>query len=318
MVKLRRQFLDDVVKGLTAENKYLPSKYFYNEKGDELFRQITGLDEYYLTRSELEILDKRKDSLLEHFRDGCELFHLIELGAGDGSKTRILLEHFLDRRANFVYNPIDISGNVLNILKNRLKEEMPGLKVESIHGEYMLALRSLTDQDRGKKVLMFLGSSIGNMNHQQAVEFLKKLRNELNPGDMVLIGFDLKKDPRTILNAYNDKQGITAQFNLNLLARINEELKGNFLLEDFYHYACYEPVSGQVRSYLISCKEQKVRIGEVPVDLYFEKGEAIFTEVSQKYDLKMIGQYARNSGFSPVAGLFDQKKYFTDAIWKVN
>lgn len=318
MDKFTKQFFEDVVHGLSAGNKYLPSKYFYDEQGDALFSRITELEEYYLTRSELEILDTQKERILDYFCDGCPLFHLIELGAGDGSKTRILLDHFVNQRANLIYHPIDISGNILDILENRLKEEIPGLNIESIHGEYLRAFRNLTEKDPGKKVLMFLGSSIGNMNHPQAVEFLKKIRNELHAGDLLFIGFDLQKDPSTILSAYNDKQGVTARFNLNLLERINKELNGNFTPENFYHYACYDPLSGQARSYLVSTRKQQVQIGRHPEVFYFEEGEAVFTEVSQKYDLKMIDQLARESGFITATRLYDSKKYFVDVIWRVN
>lgn len=312
------KFLQDVIRGLNAENKFLPSKYFYDQKGDELFRKITQLDAYYLTRCELEILNRQKDRILDYFCDGCELFHLIELGAGDGSKTRVLLEYFTEKQADFVYNPIDISDNALDILAERLEEEISGLKVECVHGEYMQALRNLTDRDHGKKILMFLGSSIGNMNHEQTMEFLGKLNKELNPGDMLFIGFDLKKDPRVILEAYNDKQGITAEFNLNLLKRINKELNGNFNRGDFYHYAQYDPVSGQAKSYLVSSKEQEVTLGNDPRVISFSKDEVIFTEVSRKYDIKMIEDYARESGFSVMTHLFDEKKYFADSIWRIS
>jgi len=313
---MQTTFAEDIKKGLNAKPKYLDSKYFYDEKGDRLFQKIMELDEYYLTDCELEILKNHCENYRRIFQNAKSHFSLIELGAGDGLKTKVLLEHLAENQANFSYLPIDISNNVLNILEAKINKEIPKLKVNPYIGDYFNALDILNKQEAGRKVLLFLGSTIGNFKYKDALKFLKELNQRMNRDDLLLIGFDLKKDPTIILKAYNDKKGITKAFNLNLLERINNELDGNFNLTDFYHYPTYNPGNGEAESYLISKKEQKVTIRSLNQSFHFEEGEPIFMEVSKKYDIETINKLAEGTGFDVIENFFDQKKYFTNSLWR--
>ncbi len=309
-------FAMDIKLGLDESPKTLPSRYFYDEKGDILFQKIMDLDEYYLTRAEFEIFVRQKDEILKAFLGDAQTFRLVELGAGDGTKTKVLLSHFLDKNISFTYSPIDISGNVLEQLKENLGDELPTLKVEPIVGEYFSALEDLAVNDNAKEVVLFLGSNIGNFDVDSGVEFLTHVGENLSAGDMLLIGFDLMKSPQKILAAYNDKEGVTKAFNLNLLSRINEELGGNFKVDDFDHFPTYDPLTGETKSHIISKKDQEVYIEALDETFSFDAWEAIHTEVSQKYSYKMIERYANEAGFEIVQNFVDANKYFVDSLWK--
>ncbi|MDA0194898.1 MAG: L-histidine N(alpha)-methyltransferase [Bacteroidetes bacterium] len=312
-----QEFARDVTRGLSANRKYLSSKYFYDEKGDELFQQIMELDEYYLTRSEYSIFDKNKERILETFCADCKGFNLLEFGAGDGYKTKVLLRHFAEQNTNFHYSPIDISANSLEQLTNTLEIELPKLKVSGLRGEYFQVLEGLKSNQEERRIVLFLGSNIGNFTKQIAIQFLDQLHSALNPGDLVMIGFDLKKDPSKILGAYSDKSGVTSAFNLNLLSRINRELGGNFNLNNFIHSPYYDPVSGECRSYLISTIEQTVHIDDLNMQAHFKAWEAIHMEISTKFDLDGTDELATTTGFKIEANFFDDKKWFVDSVWSV-
>lgn len=310
-------FAEDVLKGLTSNPKFLPSKYFYDERGDQLFQKIMELDEYYLTDCEFEILDKNKARFLEIFNHSENGFQLIEFGAGDGYKTKILLQHFLEKKANFKYVPIDISQNVLDILSEDLKTNLPDLNVEGLNEDYFKALKKLNLEGTTKKVVLFLGSNIGNFTKKQAKEFLTKLSFNLSDGDLLLIGFDLKKDPDILFSAYNDPKGITSAFNLNLLERINRELGGNFDIDSFKHFPRYDPVSGEMESFLLSSKKQEVFIEALQANIQFDQWEPIHMEISRKYDPGQIEKLAEASGFRQAHYFFDSKQYFVNTIWEL-
>jgi len=309
-------FAKDVGVGLQQQPKTLSSKYFYNAIGDMLFQKIMELDEYYLTRSEFEILEEQKEEILEAFLGDDAAFRLVELGAGDGTKTKLLLQHFVKENVSFAYSPIDISQHVLDNLADDLKGHLPSLRVEPIHGEYFEALETLKRNHDLKEVVLFLGSTIGNFDHEGGMSFLEKLGDELTQGDLLFIGFDLKKDPQIILDAYNDREGITAAFNLNLLDRINNELGGNFDRDAFKHYPTYDPISGETKSYLISKVSQSVYIKALDEVFDFAPNEPIFMEISQKYSLQMIDDCAAKAGFRVVKKFFDRKEFFVDVLWE--
>lgn len=310
------EFARDILNGLRSEPKRLSSKYFYNPLGDLLFQKIMELDEYYLTRSEFEILDRQKSEILTAFLGEDESFRLVELGAGDGTKTKVLLEYFTAQGIPYAYTPIDISEHVLDQLKDKLIRQIPSLRIEPIPGDYFDALGELKRNHDLKEVVLFLGSTIGNFDFEGGVQFLKRLSDELSSGDLLFIGFDLKKDPEVILNAYNDKEGITADFNLNLLDRINDELEANFDRSAFKHYPTYDPISGESKSYLISKVDQVVYLKGIDEIIEFEANEPIFMEVSQKYSPKMIDDLAERTGFKPVGKFFDQRYFFVDVLWE--
>ncbi len=271
------------------------------------------LDEYYLTNCEHDILSDNKQTLLDLFASDNRPFNLVEFGAGDGYKTKILLRHFLEKGADFSYVPIDISANVLSILENKLAEEFPDLSVRSITDDYFHALHQLDNGNR-RNVILFLGSNIGNFTGEKSYEFLRRIYEEISEGDMLLIGFDLKKDPHTILAAYNDSKGVTREFNLNLLHRINEELSANIDVSSFMHYPVYNPESGTAKSYLISTKNQEFSIQGTTIN--FEEWEAIHMEISQKFSMSDINRMASLTGFTSLENFLDDRGYFTDAVWK--
>jgi L-histidine N-alpha-methyltransferase len=254
------QFLTDTLKGLTAKEKYLSSKYFYDEIGDELFREIMACPEYYLTRCESEILSQQSDDIADAILDRFNAFDVVELGAGDCSKSVHLLRVLKERDLKFTFFPIDISANVIAHVANRVQASVPGLRVAGLNGEYFEMLDKLKMLSSRCKVVLFLGSSIGNIPRDQTVNFFKEMASHLLPGDILLTGFDLKKDPATVLAAYNDKEGITRKFNLNLLDRINKTLGANFNTALFAHKPEYDAKTGTCTSFLESIEDHVVQL----------------------------------------------------------
>jgi len=307
-------FARDVLEGLTQSPKRLPSKYFYDEAGDRLFQEIMQMPEYYLTDSELEILETHKQSILELVNG--EPFDIIELGAGDGFKTKVLLQHFLEQQADFCYRPVDISSNVLHHLESDLKERWPDLPYQGLQGDYFHVLEEVNKKNGKKKIILFLGATIGNLTRERARGFLKRIGVNMHREDLLLVGFDLKKDPQVILDAYNDPAGITARFNLNLLSRINRELGGHFDLEAFKHWETYDPVSGATKSFLLSTCRQEVRIDAIDRSISFDAWEAINVELSQKYSLSEIETTAVSCGYEVIEHFFDSRHYFVDTLWQ--
>ena len=307
-----QQFRKEVLEDLSREPKQLPSKYFYDAAGDRLFQEIMKLPEYYLTHCETEILTNHASELATLITKDNSFFNLIELGAGDCTKTIHLLRALLDRSANFVFRPVDISAAVIDDLRQRLPKELPGLQMTGHQGEYLSMLEQAA-QPGQRNVVLFLGSNIGNMLFTEALDFGRQLRNRLQTGDMVVVGFDLKKAPSVIRAAYNDPSGVTRAFNLNLLTRINRELDANFDLKAFDHYCSYDPANGACKSYLISLADQVVKVsGEY---IPFKKDEHIWTEISQKYSIEQIDQMATACGFTNSANFFDSRRWFTEVVW---
>ena len=305
-----------VDKGLSGSPKRLPSWLLYDDEGDRLFQQIMMMPEYYPTRCEYDILQHHKEELLQCFREGSASFRLIELGAGDGLKTEILLKHFMAQQVPFAYCPVDISSNALDILSARLKASLPQLNIVPLHKSYDDALSDLHDQNE-KKVILFMGANIGNFTIQEAAQFLKKLAIRLHHGDQLMIGFDLKKDPRTILQAYDDPRGITAEFNLNLLRRLNRELGADFDTDHFSHYPYYDPDTGTTKSFLISLINQDVHIEALGKFFHFTAWEPIQTEVSQKYDITTIEKLMSLTGLKVERIFQDARNYFCDVLVRV-
>jgi L-histidine N-alpha-methyltransferase len=308
------QFYYDVICGLNASPKYLSSKYFYDANGDKLFQDLMNCEEYYPTNCELEIFSEQTAGVCNAIMGDGDAFDLIELGAGDAMKSTYLLQYLLEQKADFTYLPVDISANIISYLNITLPVTLSGLQMTGLNGEYFDMLKKAASISDKRKVVMFLGSNIGNMPAEDAQNFCKELRNHLSPGDMVLIGIDLKKNPKTILAAYNDKEGITKRFNLNLLERMNRDLKANFDTTQFEHYPTYDPETGSCKSYLISLKEQDVNINGMET-IHFEKDEYIFMEISQKFTVEQTNQMAINAGFKPLHHFFDSKQWFIDAVW---
>lgn len=309
-------FHKDIVEGLNNYPKKLFSKYFYDQIGDGLFQDIMSMPEYYLTDCELEIFKTKTQALVDVICSDHTSFDLIELGAGDASKSSYLLHDLKDREVDFTYMPIDISGHILSVLREKLYEQIPSLQITALEGEYFAMLDKATQISDRRKIVLFLGGNIGNMNLDEAHLFCAEIRRKLSPGDLFIVGFDLKKNPHTVLSAYNDKAGITAAFNLNLLSRINRELDANFIIDHFQHYQTYDPLSGACRSFLVSLINQSVHIkGET---IFFKENELIDMEISQKYAMDEIQRIAACSGFVLLDNIDDSKGWFVDSIWSVS
>ena len=315
MTNNSRGFYEEVVKGLSATPKYLLSKYFYDKDGDELFKKIMRCPEYYLTRCEEEILSLQSHCIAEMVKKYLHNFEVIGLGAGDGTKSMHLLREFHQQGLSDTYYPVDISDHVIRLLEKEIPQNIPGIKVKGFHGEYIEMLKDIHRSAGKQKMILFLGSNIGNYYPDMALHFCRQLYQCMPPGSLLLIGFDLKKHPQIILNAYNDRQGFTRDFNLNLLVRINRELNGNFSLENFDHYAMYDPVSGSCKSFLVSLKDQQAKIGSA-FSVDFLKDGIIQMEVSQKYHAEDIDRMAKNAGFKILGKFYDSRKWFTDCLWQ--
>lgn len=313
---LKEQFAFDVLMGFSAPSKYLSSKYFYDAYGSRLFEQITELDEYYPTRCEFEILKKAGGEIAE-FLQG-EPFEVVELGAGDGRKTKVLLSQLLENTHQFSYIPIDISEAAMAELVRSLEQSHPMLSTHGIVGDYFDSIRHLESLSDSRKLVLLLGSNIGNFDFPNAKRFLHSIWKCLNHNDLLLIGFDLKKDIGVLTQAYNDRQGVTRDFNLNLLTRINNELQGEFDITLFTHHGMYNPRHGAMESYLVSLQQQEVHIGALEKTFEFNVYEAIHLEVSHKYLLSDMQKMATETGFTVLKNWHDSQDYFADALWQVN
>ena len=304
-------FLKDVLDGLNSNPKTLPAKYFYNEKGDQLFQQIMKLDSYYLSRAEAEVLSTYSKAIASKMQDSS--WEIIELGAGDGSKTQTLLKVLLEQQSDVIYRPVDISAAVLDQLKKRLAKNLPQLPCDPIASDYFSL--KLEPSSQQKRLFLFLGSNLGNYTQKGILAFFSLLNELLKKGDQLILGLDLIKDPNRILNAYNDKEKVTAEFNFNLLRRINEELGGNFDISLFQHWATYEPVLQEARSYLISKEERTYEIDKGKYTVHFNAWEAIHVETSKKYSARQLADLAKENGFEQTAEYQDKKGDFIDVVW---
>ena len=311
---MNNTFAKDIIKGLTAEQKHLSSKYFYDDNGSRIFQEIMNMPEYYLTDSEFEILSLQANQIYEAL-DFSQPFNIIELGAGDGFKTFKLLEHLQQNEVDFNYIPIDISQEAMDILEENLKARLPNLKIKPRVGDYFDILKSET-QNECQSLLLFLGSNIGNYKEPEAIDLLKLFNQNMKNGDKLLIGIDLKKNPITIRQAYYDPNGITKRFNINLLIRINREFDADFKIDDFDFYCQYDAISGEVKSYLVSLKKQIVHLKKLDRAIEFEQNELIWTELSKKYTPEEIESLAAKTGFKVNNHFLDCKHYFTDSLWE--
>ncbi|PQJ19092.1 L-histidine N(alpha)-methyltransferase [Nonlabens tegetincola] len=293
--RFQKEFQEHVKEGLTAYPKYLSSRYIYDEKGDVLFQKIMALPEYYLTQAEYNIIDQHKDALAQIAIDEKGI-DLIELGAGDGKKTKVLLKHLNDRNANFTYIPIDISQHSIDELTSSIKDLWPDMDVQGEQGRYFSVLDKLASYNNRPKLIIVLGSNIGNLEHPEAIKFLEHIQNSMSDKDYLFMGFDQKKNPLTIQNAYSDKTGVTQEFNRNLLHRINKEMDANFPVDTFEHWESYDPETGTAKSFLLATQPCTVKINAIELDINFDKWETIHTEISQKYDDRTVEWLAQQAG----------------------
>lgn len=313
----KKRFAADIVTGLSKKPKKLSSKYFYDNEGSRLFQQIMDLPEYYLTRTETHIFQTQKKEIIFSLNQAKTPFSLVDLGAGDAAKTKILLQELINQDLPFTYTPIDISEGALQDLNASIKNSFPELPVQTVASEYFAGLEWLNNNQRERKVVLFLGSNIGNFDPKAIMVFARKLRKFLNTGDQILMGFDLQKDPLIIRQAYDDAAGVTAAFNYNLLHRINQEFNGNLKLNNFQHFAEYNPVTGDMKSYLVSIVSQEINLKEIPFSFTLEPWEAIHTETSHKFTLKEIEHLAEKTGLRIEEIFTDEKRFFADVLLKV-
>jgi dimethylhistidine N-methyltransferase len=295
-------FLEDVIEGLSQPRKSLPPKYFYDAAGSRLFERICRLREYYPTRTELAITRKNLPRIAAFAGRGCAL---LEYGSGEGLKTRLLIEALRPS----LYTPVDISEDALRRAVARLAREFPWLRIAPVRGDFSRPLDIPAPGRGARRVVYFPGSTIGNLTPDEAHGFLKMTRAQVGARGAMIVGVDLKKDANVLHAAYNDAKGVTAAFNLNLLARINRELGGDFDLRRFRHYAFYEPTAGRIEMHLVSTERQAVAIGSHR--FAFERGESIHTEYSYKYSIEEFRSLAVRAGFAPAKVWTDPRSWFS-------
>jgi dimethylhistidine N-methyltransferase len=303
----------DVLQGLSSEPKCLPPKLFYDAEGSRLFDQITETAEYYPTRTERGILEKYADEIAD--AAGSNLT-LVELGAGSASKTRVLISALLRRQLRLEFHPVDVSPTALKDALARLNGDFSRLRVRPIVADYSHELPELA-QISGRKLVLFIGSTIGNFEPDEAMGFLTRVRHSLRSGDALLIGFDMVKNERILRNAYNDRAGITARFNKNLLARINRELGADFDLDEFQHIALWNRRMSRIEMHLESRVDQVVRVPDLDRSFHFVFGERIHTENSYKFTPSSITRLLRQSGLKLEHRWTDAKEWFSVALARV-
>ncbi len=300
------EIAEDVLHGLTRSPKSLPPRLFYDARGSELFERITELPEYYLTRTERQIFSAHADAIVAQAGEGLTL---VELGAGTASKTSILIAALLKRQLSATFYPVDVSPAALEIARDNLQREFPRLTVKPLVGDYSTGMERLAAIG-GRKLVLYIGSSIGNYEPEEAVALLREVRNNLREGDALLLGTDLVKPARLLYAAYNDEAGVTAAFNLNILRRINRELHANFVLGRFRHIAEWNPERSRIEMYLESIADQVVRIADLGLKVRFVEGERIHTENSYKFTAAMIEELLNKAGFGRERTWTDTQNWF--------
>ncbi|HET9553710.1 MAG TPA: L-histidine N(alpha)-methyltransferase [Anaeromyxobacteraceae bacterium] len=308
------RFRRDVVAGLSARPRSLPSVYFYDDEGSRLFQRIAELPEYYLTRTERAILERRAPEIAAPLAG--RPVTVVDLGAGDGDKTRLLLAALRERTPRVAYAPVDVSAAALVEAGARVRAEWPGLEVVPVPADYAAGLRWLAGREaEGALLVLLLGSNVGNLEHPAAAALFAELRRALRPGDHALVGFDLVKEAAVLRAAYDDAAGVTAAFNLNLLHRMNRELGADFDPGAFAHRAAWVRRRARMESFLVSRRAQVVHVAGRAFEL--GRGERIQTEISCKYTPARAARFAREAGFEEAGRFTDERGWFLDALWRV-
>ena len=305
--KIEKTFAEEIFSSLNADLKFISPKYFYDKKGSELFEKICLLPEYYPTRTEVTILKKLQQELPSFLDDS---FRIVELGSGSSVKTRLIIDVFAKLQNKIEYFPIDIS-EILTESSEQLIHDYDNLYITGIIDTYEGGLEFLKHYDDKNNLITFLGSSFGNFSPSDGYLFLKKIHSTMKSGDLFLIGLDLVKEKHILESAYDDTQGVTAEFNLNVLSRINDELVGNFNLENFEHHSVYHEKEQRIEMYLKSSQKQSVIIPKSNLLLNLEKNQLIHTEYSHKYRLSQIHDLLDDAGFELKHTWLDENKYFS-------
>jgi L-histidine Nalpha-methyltransferase len=301
--------IQDVINGLKQKQKSLPARYFYDRKGSQLFEDICQLAEYYPTRTEASILQQYAQEIVKQ----TKAKELVELGSGSSTKTRYLFDAYQGLNIPLCYVPVDVSDSILQVSAHDLLADYPQLKIQGLVATYSQALKHLENNSLGTRIIIFLGSSIGNFDAGQCDRLIEQVTSALNPGDYFLLGIDLQKPVNILEAAYNDAQGVTAAFNLNMLQHLNHRFAGNFNLDLFAHQAVYNQTAHQIEMYLISQRQQTVTLSSLDLTINLEPGEKILTEISRKFNLAQMEQYL---GDYPLGTLRDRNlnliKTYTD------
>ncbi len=305
--KIEKSFAEEISYTLSQNSKFINPKFFYDRKGSDLFESICSLPEYYPTKTEISILKKLKHDLSSYLDENM---NLVELGSGSSVKTRLLLDIFTTLQTKTEYFPIDIS-EILTESSEQLLKDYDTLHITGIIDTYEGGLEFLKNYDDNKNLIIFLGSSFGNFTPDDGKLFLEKIFSTMNSGDLFLIGLDLVKDKNILEAAYDDSQGITAKFNLNVLSRINDELDADFNINNFSHYSIYNETDQRIEMNLKSLVSQSVIIAKSNLSLNFNKDELIHTEYSHKYHASQIKKLLTDVGFTIKNIWLDDKKYFS-------
>ncbi len=303
---IEKDDIQDVISGLSKANKSLPARYFYDARGSQLFEDICGLPEYYPTRTEASILDRYATEIVSR----TQAIEIIELGSGSSTKTRYLLDAYQKSDRPLYYAPVDVSGSILKESADKLLADYPRLKIQGKVATYTQALQQLSNEFLGKRIIIFLGSSIGNFNPVECDRFIGQVTSALNGGDYFLLGIDLQKPIEILEAAYNDSQGITAAFNLNMLQHLNNRFNGNFDLDLFEHRAIYNQTEHQIEMYLISQQNQSVTLQDLDLTIELQKGEPILTEISRKFNLENMSEYLSDRHLNSIQTYTDPQQRF--------
>ena len=294
-----------VIDGLSKADKSLPARYFYDARGSQLFEEICQLPEYYPTRTEASILKQYAPEIVSQ----TQANELIELGSGSSTKTRYLLDAYKNIDSPLYYVPVDVSGSILKESAYNLLADYPRLKIQGKVATYTQALQQLSNSFLGTRIIVFLGSSIGNFNPVECDRFIQRVTSALNWGDYFLLGIDLQKPIEILEAAYNDSQGVTAAFNLNMLQHLNNRFNGNFNLDLFQHQAIYNQTEHQIEMYLIS-QQQSVTLQDLDLTIKLEKGEKILTEISRKFNLEKMKSYLGDRHLNLIQTYTDPNQWF--------
>lgn len=297
---------NDVIQGLTQTPKTLPPRYFYDDRGSELFEEICELPEYYPTRTEAAILQQYASEIAQ-LTGACEL---VELGSGSSTKTRLLLDAYEGLGYPLRYLPIDVSAGILESSAEQLLFDYPLLQVQGLVSTYELALQHLTPTQLPSRMIFFLGSTLGNLNSQECEIFFSQIKAALEVGEYFLLGIDLQKPKHLLEAAYNDSQGVTAEFNLNMLKHLNKHFQGNFDTNLFEHWAFYNEQLHQIEMHLRSLKTHSVRLESLDLTVDFQASETIMTEISRKFNLELMKQELQAKNLKPIQAWTDQKQWF--------
>ena len=295
----------DVITGLQQPRKSLPPRYFYDGKGSQLFEAICQLPEYYPTRTEAAILEQYAAQIIERTKTQ----ELVELGSGSSTKTRYLFDVYQNRHS-LKYVPVDVSDSMLTLTARNLLTDYPQLTIQGKVATYAQALQQLASSNGDRRMIVFLGSSIGNFNSAECDRFIDLVGSALNPGDYFLLGIDLQKSVEVLEAAYNDSQGVTAAFNLNMLQHLNSRFEGNFDPNSFKHKAIYNKTENQIEMYLISQKDQTVELKSLDLTIRLNQNERILTEISRKFNLDRMAQYLGDRQLNLIQTYTDEKQWF--------